>query len=262
RWKVWGRRIAIVEGVLLALFIVIAIVLIAIAWEAMGTAPEGERLERMQASPQWDADTEAFENPLPLWNDTWGGLWQFVAGGSDDASPDEETELPVIDVDPEMFDTAPATGLRITWLGHSIMLMEIDGHRFLTDPVFGPRASPFSFIGPERWYAPPIALDDLPELDAVLISHDHYDHLDHPTIVEMADWDTTFIVPLGVGAHLEYWGVPAERIVEVDWGDVTRIGDVDVHCTQARHASGRHAFDQNRTLWAGYALLGPEHRVY
>ena len=142
------------------------------------------------------------------------------------------------------------------------MLLEIDGLRVLTDPVWGPRTSPVSWAGPKRWYDPPLKLAELPKLDAVVISHDHYDHLDYPTITAMKDWDTTFIVPLGVAAHLGHWGVPEARIVELDWWDRTRVGrsgagGLEIVCTPARHASGRAIIDNNATLWAGYALLGP-----
>jgi L-ascorbate metabolism protein UlaG (beta-lactamase superfamily) len=103
----------------------------------------------------------------------------------------------------------------------------------------------------------------VPPVDAVVISHDHFDHLDMPTIAAMKGWKTTFVVPLGVGAHLEHWGVPAERIVELDWWEATRLGDLELVATPARHASGRSPFSgQNATLWAGFALIGPAHRVY
>ena len=123
------------------------------------------------------------------------------------------------------------TGLRATWLGHSTVLVEIDGRRVLTDPVWGPRTSPVTWAGPRRWYDPPLKLDELPKLDAVVISHDHYDHLDYPTIKAMKDWDTTFVVPLGVGAHLEAWGVPSARIVELDWWERTQVAGLDIVCT-------------------------------
>jgi L-ascorbate metabolism protein UlaG (beta-lactamase superfamily) len=132
----------------------------------------------------------------------------------------------------------------------------------LTDPVWGERTSPLTWLGPRRWYAPPVALADLPVPDAVLISHDHYDHLDEPTITALRGWATTFVVPLGVGAHLEYWGVPGARIVELDWWEEHRVGDLRLVATPARHASGRAVYDGNETLWAGYALVGPAHRVY
>ena len=139
--------------------------------------------------------------------------------------------------------------------------MEIDGVRVLTDPVWSETAGPAS-VGPRRFYPPPLPLEALPDLDAVVLSHDHYDHLDTPTIIALRERELPFIAPLGVGAHLEAWGVASERIVELDWWEATEIGKLEVTCTPARHASGRGLDDQNRTLWAGYALRGPEHRVY
>jgi L-ascorbate metabolism protein UlaG (beta-lactamase superfamily) len=184
------------------------------------------------------------------------GLWST----SQVATPSDP--LPVVTGDRSRFAAAPASGLRVTWFGHSSLLVEIDGRRVLVDPVWGPRASPLTWAGPGRWYEPPIALGELPVPDAVVISHDHYDHLDHSTIDAIRGWDTTFIAPLGVGAHLEYWGVPASRIRELDWWDRTRVQSLEIVCTPARHASGRTLIDQDATLWAGYALLGTTHRVY
>nr|WP_275942111.1 MBL fold metallo-hydrolase [Haliangium ochraceum] len=235
----------------------LAAVLLALAWRALGKGADGERLTRMGSSPQWAG--ESFDNPLPLWNDPWGMLSAFW-DASDYTTPSQP--LPVVRPDPALFDTPPESGLRITWLGHSTVLIEIDGVRVLTDPVWGERTSPLSFIGPERWYAPPLALADMPRIDLVLISHDHYDHLDAPTMEQLGDWDTQFVVPLGVGAHLEYWGIAPERIRELDWWDRVQVGALELVCTPARHASGRHVFDRNATLWAGYALLGDAHRVF
>lgn len=247
------------RGLLAALAALTAfgIVVFVDGWQAFGKLASGERKARIEASPQW-ADGK-FENPEPLWNDAWGSLTSFIDAPKH-TSPLEP--VPVEPVPPERFDTAPNSGLRVTWFGHSSMLVELDGVRVLTDPVWGPRASPLTWMGPARWYEPLIALDELPAIDAVVISHDHYDHLDFPTIKAIREWDTTFIVPLGVASHLEYWGVPLERIVEVQWWDRTQVGPIEIVCTPARHASGRQLYDQNATLWAGYALIGPEHRVY
>jgi L-ascorbate metabolism protein UlaG (beta-lactamase superfamily) len=242
---------------LLVAFVLLLAFTVVDGWTAFGRAAQGERRARMERSLQWHDGV--FENPQPLWNDVWG-MFALIFSGSDHTVPD--TPVPFEHVDPARFAAAPPSGLRITWLGHSSMLLEQDGHRILTDPVWGERTSPVGWAGPERWYAPPLALDDLPPIDAVLISHDHYDHLDLPTITAIAQWDTTFLAPLGVAEHLVYWGVPEAHIVELDWWEETTVGELRIVCTPARHASGRTPFDQNTTLWASYALLGPRHRVW
>src|SRR5688572_10290262 len=114
-------------------------------------------------------------------------------------------------------DAAPASGVRVIWLGHSTMLVEIEGVRLLVDPVFAERASPSQHYGPKRFHPVPVALDQLPALDAVLISHDHYDHLDKHAIQQLAWRDVPFVTSLGVGDHLERWGIEPERIIELDW---------------------------------------------
>ncbi len=120
------------------------------------------------------------------------------------------------------FETPPASGLRATWIGHATALVEIDGARILTDPVWSERVSPSTLVGPRRFFEPPIALADLPRVDAVVISHDHYDHLDMETVKTLARTGARFFVPLGVGAHLEKWGIPAAQIDERDWGEAKR----------------------------------------
>ncbi len=159
-----------------------------------------------------------------------------------------------------------ASDLAVTWYGHSSVLIEVDGFRVLADPVWGERVSPSPTIGPARMHPVPVALSALPELDAVIISHDHYDHLDLPTIDALTrDRDVPFCVPDGVGAHLRAWGVPEHRIVELPWDaahTLTRDGrSLDVVCTEARHFSGR-GLARNTTLWASWSLVGPGHSVF
>ena len=249
RFLLRGGAIALAAVLLIALFFVIA------GWTAFGRGAAGERKARMEKSRQWTGS--GFENPQPLWNDLLGSLTAF-ANMSEVASPGGE--VPVVRGGEERFATAPPSGLRITWLGHSTTLIELDGVKVLTDPIFSERASPYPFIGPQRWYAPLIPLEKVPKVDAVLVSHDHYDHLDMATVVALKG--ARFFVPLGVGAHLEYWGIPPADITELDWWEEAKVGEVRIVSTPSRHASGRHVLDQGHTLWTSWSLVGPAHRVY
>ncbi|MEM7098526.1 MAG: MBL fold metallo-hydrolase [Pseudomonadota bacterium] len=229
--------------------------LIADGWFEFGKGAQGKRLQVMQRSPNWQDG--GFVNSIALYNpflerpDRW-----FES--SDFATPKER--LTFTRPDPLVFEEeAP---LRVTWLGHSITLIEFGGVRFLTDPIWSDRASPYSWIGPRRWYEPPIDLEDLPNIDAVLISHDHYDHLDTATIRQLRNKAGKFVVPLGVGAHLEFWGIASNKIIELDWWQNVEIQNVTVTSTPARHASGRMLVDNDKTLWMGFALRAPSHAVY
>jgi len=152
--------------------------------------------------------------------------------------------------------------LAATWLGHATALLEVDGYRLLTDPVWSERCSPIHNLGPRRLHPPPFSLETLPALDAVVISHDHYDHLDMATVRSLArSQRAPFVVPLGVGAHLREWGVPDSRIIELDWHSQTRIGELTLTCTPARHYSGRF-LSRGNTLWASWVISGPRHRAF
>lgn len=158
-------------------------------------------------------------------------------------------------------DTTPLD-LAASWYGHSSALVEVDGYRVLTDPVWSRRCSPSRTVGPERMHEVPVPLAALPALDAVLVSHDHYDHLDMDTIVGLAHSQRApFVVPLGVGAHLRKWRIPEDRIVELDWHESHQIGELTLICTPARHFSGR-LLTRNTTLWASWVILGPRHRAF
>lgn len=223
---------------------------------SFGKTPDGAHLERIQHSPQWSEDK--FHNRHPMWIDTSNVFLRSLFESYDNVSP----TAPIPRVTDTLFINPPLTGLRITWLGHSFMLVEIDGSTLLIDPVWSERSSPFAWIGPKRWYEAPLALEDLPAIDSVLISHDHYDHLDHASIVKMKNWDTRFVVPLGVGAHLQHWGIAPTRITELDWWDKINVNGIDIVATPSRHASGRLSPNSDLTLWAGFAMIGLQHRVY
>jgi L-ascorbate metabolism protein UlaG (beta-lactamase superfamily) len=151
-------------------------------------------------------------------------------------------------------------------MGHSTSIVEIDGVRILIDPVWDERASPTTWSGPKRFFPAPLELSDLPKMDAVIVSHDHFDHLGAGTIrvlaklpaLEKAQW----ITPLGVGALLKKLGVAATQCLELNWMDSTRLGSVQMTALPARHFSGRSLFNRFETLWASFALNGPHHRVY
>ena len=165
--------------------------------------------------------------------------------------------------DVSVFNVPPASGLRITLIGHSSLLIEIDGKRILTDPVWSERVSFSRYFGPKRFFEPPIALGDLPPLDAIIISHDHYDHLDKNTIKFFAGKHIPFITSLKVGQHLEAWGIEKNFITELDWGDSMMIdGDCNVVATPARHFSGRGIIGRNETLWSSFVIKGHTHNIF
>jgi len=147
-------------------------------------------------------------------------------------------------------------------LGHSTLLIKLRGGWWLTDPVFSERASPVQWMGPKRFHAPPIALQDLPPIRGVLLSHDHYDHLDRATIKYLATRAQVFLAPLGVGDRLIDWGVPQDRVVQLDWWEETQVDGVRFAATPAQHFSGRGLRDGNRTLWASWVILDDELRVF
>lgn len=228
------------------------------ACTSMGQRPDGDRRTTLEQSPQWKG--KRFGNPLGRKDAPLMEILVEWIKGANNTSPTDV--VPVLPRTAEEFATTPADdALSITWLGHSTLLVEVDGQRILIDPVWGQRASPFTFVGPKRFHEPPLPIEDLPPIDAVVISHDHYDHLDYPSIVALKDRTERFVVPLGVGAHLVYWGIPEEKITELDWWDSTSCGNLELVATPARHFSGR-TFVADQTLWASWVIKGPNHRVF
>lgn len=219
------------------------------------------RQERIAASPRWNGRT--FTNSRPVSPGFKPGverpsLREILCGG-ERSVPTQP--LPLVDPLPT-WQKPPASGLRLTRIGHSTLLIEIDGARILTDPVWGERVSPFKFAGPKRFHPPPVKLDRLPPLDAVIVSHDHYDHLDKPTIRALVKAKVPFITSLGVGTRLEEWGIAPGRITELDWWETAQVGPITITAAPAQHFSGRSINDRNSTLWSSFHLQGPKHSFY
>ncbi|MEU6172415.1 MBL fold metallo-hydrolase [Streptantibioticus parmotrematis] len=230
---------------------------------SFGAPPSGERLARIRRSPNF-ADG-VFVNPAGPAKPPRGpgpGLLRTMLRKADRVRRRPAGDVPVHPFTLSDLAAPAASGLRLTWMGHSSVLAEIDGHRVLFDPVWGERCSPFSFIGPRRVHPVPAPLTELGPLDAVVISHDHYDHLDLPTIRQLVRTGTRFAVPLGVGAHLERWGVPEKQIAELDWNESVAVGGLTLTATPARHFCGRGLRNPQHTLWASWVVAGPEHRIY
>ncbi|MET7475871.1 MBL fold metallo-hydrolase [Streptomyces sp. NPDC005648] len=230
---------------------------------AFGADPSGERLARIRRSPHFKDGV--FQNPGGTARVRPGSMLDFGKAFFDKEQRPRRAPQGTVPVHATtLADLAkpPVTGLRLTWMGHSSVLAEIDGQRVLFDPVWGERCSPLPFVGPKRLHPVPLPLAALGPVDVVVISHDHYDHLDFPTIKALAGTDTLFAVPLGVGSHLEHWGVSADRVRELDWHEATRVGSLTLTATPARHFCGRGLRNTQHTLWASWSVAGPEHRIY
>ena len=227
----------------------------------IGGNPQGERLKRIQASPNYKEGK--FRNVVETSMDLppgkmLGVMWQFLKGGEGRVPKDT---LPTVDFDRAAWEAVPDNSFAVAWFGHSSLLVKMGGITFLVDPVFGERASTFSFAGPKRFnYRHHIRVDELPPVDVVLLSHDHYDHLDHETILQLKG--KRFIAPLGVGAHLEHWGIPASFITEKDWWESIELGPVKLTLAPSRHFSGRGLANRASTLWGSWVLEAGGRKIY
>jgi L-ascorbate metabolism protein UlaG (beta-lactamase superfamily) len=224
------------------------------------TAPGADRIERIHTSPNYNDG--AFRNlvNLPKPGSTgsiWAALYDWFAGRAERAP---SGEMPVAQLE----NLRMGDGLtHVTWMGHSTVLIEIDGKLVMTDPVFSDHASPYAWLPPKSFYKTmPVSLDDIDFIDVVLISHDHYDHLDHKTMTALAKKVGQFVVPLGVGSHLQHWGIDEERTTELDWWQNTTIATLTLTATPAQHFSGRTLSGGNETLWAGWAIKGRSENIF
>ena len=225
---------------------------------AFGAAP---RPETVGSSPNYDLDGRSFVNSVH----TSAGIDLKKIGGVLKRYR-QNVQRPTGTIPTAAHDgAAQDPSVQITWVGHSTILIEVDGFRVLTDPVWSKRVSPFQWVGPKRFHEPGIAFEDLGRIDAVIISHDHYDHLDQDTIERLALRQAKFVVPLGVGSHLRKWGVHA--VTELDWWQSATLvrqdgSELELVATPARHFSGRSPWDRDRTLWASWVVRTADSAVY
>jgi L-ascorbate metabolism protein UlaG (beta-lactamase superfamily) len=246
----------------------LSLALVALTWFAtnrfagFGYAPDERSLARMHASPHFhDGEFVNLEGTHVMRSGkTWEMLKRNFAG---DEMRAPICPLPLVRDAARRLATPPASGLRITWLGHSTTLVEIDGMRILTDPIWSERSSPTTWVGPKRFHPPPLALADVPHLDAVIISHEHFDHLDMATVQALAPRGVPFHVPLGIGSHLRGWGVPDAQVHEHDWWESESLpSGLRIVSTPSRHFNGRGAPGRTGTFWTSWSLIGPTHRVF
>ncbi|GAA5221921.1 MBL fold metallo-hydrolase [Membranihabitans marinus] len=152
---------------------------------------------------------------------------------------------------------------RLIWYGHSSFLLQMDGKNMLIDPMFSEVAAPHPWLGSKRFNSEfPLEVEKLPQIDAVIFSHDHYDHLDYQSVLKLKNKTLRFIVPLGVGVHLEAWGVSSNKIIEMDWWEETQIDSLKFVCTPAQHFSGRKLNNRQSTLWSSWVIQSATENIY
>jgi L-ascorbate metabolism protein UlaG (beta-lactamase superfamily) len=215
---------------------------------------------RYAESPQFA--NGGFHNParrhrMGFWKGL-GLLWRFAFNKPPLTVPPQPVPVQAL----AQADLLTAPDMSLWRLGHSTMLLKLGGQFWLTDPVFAERASPLQFIGPKRFHAPPLGIDVLPAITGVILSHDHYDHLDRAAILQLAPKVQHFITPLGVGDRLVAWGIPAAKVQQFDWWQGTTVAGLRLVATPAQHFSGRSLSDGNRTLWASWVLVHGDTRIF
>nr|WP_320192587.1 MBL fold metallo-hydrolase [uncultured Desulfobacter sp.] len=259
-----GTRLLILSGYILAIAVCLGLTACAVFnQDRFGKLPKGDRLGQIQKSPHYRDGKFRNLVPTPKFSTNDGMMsviWSGIFDKADRLTPDspvptEKTDLKELSARFFHEDT-------VIWMGHSSWYVQAGGKRILIDPVFSKSAAPFSFLNKSFAGTNIYTAEDMPQIDCLLISHDHWDHLDYPTIMALRSKVKQVICPLGVGAYFENWGYPTENIREGDWHDRIFLGeDVVVHVLPARHYSGR-LFKENKTFWAGFALETPEHKIF
>ena len=265
RKKPKKRRWLKMTFIILGFIILIDIILLLLSTgflSTFGKNPGEEYAMGYKDSPHFNGKT--FDNPVPTIVMPKGSMWKIAwRWFTEKGEREPKVTPPVISRQQSDFNDPPETDIRFTWLGHSTVLLECEGKRILTDPVWSKRCSPSLLYGPKRFHPVPIDLEDLPDLDAVIISHDHYDHLDKKVVQILGKRGTLFVTALGVGSHLHHWGIPRDQIIELDWWESHALPDtqLEIIATPARHFSGR-GLKRDRTFWASWVIKGEQNKIF
>jgi L-ascorbate metabolism protein UlaG (beta-lactamase superfamily) len=222
-----------------------------------GKKPEGRRLAQIRQLPNYQNGVLHNLSPTPMKPDNVS-YWQMIRGMLK-RNINRSPRFALPSIKPEF---KPSNGTSVTWFGHSSYLLQVDGFNILVDPVFSATPSPFPFMGYKSFKGTDfIHPEDLPELDVILITHDHYDHLDYESVLKLSQKTRLFITSLGVGAHLEHWNVPVEKIRELYWGEELVVKDLKFTATPSRHFTGR-SFKRNQTVWSSFVLQTAQHKLF
>lgn len=245
-------------------FAIVVGVLLLSGCSSFGTRPNEKEKKRFRQSKQFNSKEGVFQNRRPgIIKEmkkramSWKVIKEFFSAGKDRVPADK---LPEVKPDIDHF-LANSENIKVIWFGHSSFLLNVDGKIILVDPVFSNSASPVSWMV-QRFQKPVLELNELPEIDYILISHDHYDHLDMDSIKFFIEKKAHFIAPLGVGSHLRGWGVPSDRVVERDWWETESFDGIEFVATPAQHFSGRDGIHENETLWASWVIKTNKHSIY
>lgn len=223
-----------------------------------GRLPKEERQKRIISLPNYKNGAIENQSPTPALPEDvsyWMVIKEMIKGNA--------PSIPKSAIPHETPDFNTSEKLKITWFGHSSYLIQVGGINILVDPVFSKRTSPFQFLGTKNFLGTDfLNLEDLPNLDIILITHDHYDHLDYNSILKLRDKTSQFVTSLGVGAHLEHWGIPSNQITELAWGEeISPLVNINFTAAPARHFSGRR-FKRNQTLWSSFILKTKNNNIY
>jgi len=246
-------------GVLLGLIIITGTMFLILSPQFGKSATKSQKAEY---SSQWNHNNGKFINhsDSPMDLDYWSLLKEMFK--------DAPNRNPVKNIEVEKIDSATIVNhsadiTQLTWFGHSAFLLEIDGKKILIDPMFGQVPAPHPLLGPKRYSKElPIAIEKLPFIDAVVLSHDHYDHLDYGSILKLKGKVGHYFTPLGVGNHLEDWGISPEIIHTLNWWEAVDFAGLNFTCAPARHFSGRGLFDRAETLWSSWIVTGKNHKIF